>query len=320
MDRLYTMRTFVTVVDAGSLAAAADALGLSGAAVSRSVANLEAHLGTRLLNRSTRKLSLTESGAAYYERCTQILAAVEEAEAVAGVLATHAVGTLRINATIAFSLRYVIPYLREYAQQFPDIQLDLTLSERTVDLVEEGYDLAIRVAHALDDTVIARKLANARLVACASPEYLDQHGTPALPIDLAQHACLRYANFQQRDEWTFASSDGIQVVRVTGGLIVNNEDALRIATLGSMGIALLPSYLIADDLRDGQLRAVLPGYAPHELGIYAVLPSGRHLSVKVRTFVEFLAGRLRGETARQHAQRDTSAHERGVSALFNAHP
>jgi DNA-binding transcriptional LysR family regulator len=290
MDRLHTMRVFVRVVEAGSFAGAADALDLSPAAVTRNLADLEGHLGTRLLHRNTRHLSLTDAGAEYYERCRQLLDGIEQAELAAGRLVRDPVGKLRIGAPVAFFLHYLVPWLNEYGQRFPRVRMDVSLSDRSVDVVGEGFDVCLRVARKLDDGLVARRLGSARMVTSASPAYLAQRGVPRTPAELTQHVCLREA--QQRDLWIFKDGDREQAVHVRGNLAVDSGYALRAAALAGMGIVLQPHYVLAEDLRSGKLTQILRDYRAPDMGIYAVYPSQRHLSAKVRGFVDFVAEKL----------------------------
>lgn len=293
MDRLQSMEVFVKVVEAGSFARAAERLDLSNAAVTRHVAALEAHLGTRLLHRSTRRLSLTDTGRAFHERCVQLLADLEEAEAVAGAAAARPSGLLKLNAPVSFSILHLAPLLPRFLALYPEVSLEVALSDRVVDLVEEGYDLGIRIGRELRTNLVARVLAPARLAACASPAYLEKHGVPRLPEDLARHNCLTYTYWTAREEWQFAAPDGrLQSVPVKGSFHANNGDLLRLAALDGVGIAMQPSFIVGEDLRAGRLLPLLPGYTPPRLTVWAVYASRRQLSAKVRSLVDFLAGRF----------------------------
>ena len=293
MDRLQAMTVFARVVEQGSFARAAERLAISSSACSRQVAELEAHLDTRLLNRTTRRLSLTESGQGFYERCVQLLADLEEAEQAAAQTAARPRGTLRITTSINFGVRHVSPAIGAFLAKYPEVRFDVSLSDRIVDLVEEGYDLAIRIGSAGGETVVARKLGEARMVACASPAYLTAHGTPRTPEDLARHACLTYEYMQLRNVWPFRGKDGCEhAVRVSGPLHSNNGDLLAAAAVAGVGIAYEPEFILGPDLKAGRLVPILSAYSSPLGPIYAVYPSRRYLSAKVRAFVDFLAERF----------------------------
>jgi len=286
------MTVFARVVEAGSFTRAAERLDISNAAATRHVAYLESILGVRLLNRSTRNLSLTHTGQAYYERCLQILADVEEANAAAGESADVPRGVLRINGPVSFATRHVAPLLGEYSERHPQVTLDVAISDRIVDIVEEGYDLAIRITRNPVPALIARRLAPARMVLCAAPGYLERHGRPKTPADLERHACLNYSYLATGSAWRFTGPRGEETVRIKGPIVANNGDVLHAALLQGVGIALQPSFIAWEDLRAGRLVALLPTHRPPVLDIYAMYASRRHLSAKVRTFIDFLVGRF----------------------------
>jgi DNA-binding transcriptional LysR family regulator len=292
MDTLASMQVFATVVEEGSFAAAAERLELSRAMVSKHMAHLESHLGARLLNRTTRRLSLTESGSTYFERCQQILKDIEEAELAATQLTSVPRGTLRLTVPLVFGVLHIAPLIADYLSIHPDAKLDFTLDDRYVDLVNEGYDLAIRIGKLAETGLIARKFASDTVVACGAPEYFRRHGVPQVPADLAKHACLGYAYDEAGNEWRFKGRDGEHVIQINGNLRANNGDLLRVAALGGAGIVLQPRFLVGADLRAGRLQAVLTDYECRELGIYAVYPSRKYLSAKVRTFIDFLVERF----------------------------
>jgi len=297
MDRLRAMTVFARVVEQGSFAAAAERLAISTSACSRYVADLEAHLGSRLLNRTTRRLSLTESGRGFYERCVQLLADLDEAELAAGQSAARPRGTIRLTTSINFGVRHVSPAIGDFLVLCPEVRFDVSLSDRIVDLVEEGYDLAIRIGATGGETVVARKLGEARMVACASPAYLKAHGTPKTPEDLGRHACLTYEYMPVRNAWTFRGRDGGErAVRVSGPLHSNNGDLLAAAAVAGVGVACEPEFILGPDLTAGRLVPVLASYATPAAPIYAVYPSRRYLSAKVRSFVDFLAKRFANAT------------------------
>ncbi|MFC5474942.1 LysR family transcriptional regulator [Paraherbaspirillum soli] len=289
MNLFEAMKVFVKVAELGSLSGAARALGLSNPSVSRHIADLEQYLQARLLNRSTRRLSLTDTGSAYLERSKQVLFDLEQATLAAGMHAAKPSGVLRLNAPVSFSVSHLGRVLPLYAQRYPNVALDVTLSDRIVDLIEEGFDLAIRIGRLQDSNLVTRKIAPARLLLCASPAYLEQHGTPQQPSDLERHTCLTYAYSMPGDEWRLQRDGKTHTVRIKGGLHCNNGDLLRAAALGGMGIIRQPTFIIGDDIRNGRLVPLLTDYHGPELAIHAVYPSRQHLSAKVRTFVDFLA-------------------------------
>lgn len=289
MDILNCMKTFVAVVESESFTAAGTRLDISKALVSKYVGILEDHLGTRLLNRTTRRLSLTESGLAYYERCLQILADVDEAEQVAGQSAVMPRGTLKVAMPVSFGTVRIAPLLTEYMRRYPEVRLDIALADRRVDLIEDGYDLAIRVGNLPESGLIARKLATDRIVLCASPAYLQAHGTPLAPEELKQHACLNYSYSSSGDEWFFGTGKMRAAVYVDGPMRANNGDMLRLAALDGAGLIWQPHFIVADDLQAGRLVELMTDRRSTELGIYAIYPSRKHLSAKVRTFVDYLA-------------------------------
>lgn len=289
MDRLTAMQVFVRVVEAGSFVKAAEQLEISTTATSRLVANLETHLGTRLLQRTTRRLGLTEAGSAYFDRCQQIVGAVEEAEAQVGLEAQRPFGTLRVSGPVVFGMQHLAPLLAAYRARYPEVRVDISLADRIVDLVDEGFDVAIRIAGRLADTLVARRLTTIRIVVCASPGYLKRHGTPRVPSDLAKHNCLLYTIIDRPGEWTLEGPHGSTTTKVSGSLRSNNGDVLRTATLAGEGIVVQPSFMVGEDLRLGKLVPVLERFCQPDLAAYAVYPTRRHLPAKVRSFVDFLA-------------------------------
>ena len=287
MDRLASMSAFVTVVDQGSFSAAAEHLQLSRATISKQIAALENCLGGRLLNRTTRRISLTEAGQAYYERCRQILEDVADAECVVTGFSSEPRGRLRINAPMSFGTRQLADIVALFCRTHPAIDVELSLSDRFVDVVEEGYDLVIRITQLKESSLIARKLAPCRVVLCASPDYLETHGRPVTPDDLEQHSCLHYAYFEAGKSWVLNGPDGEHRVRIHPKLSVDNGDVLCVAARRGLGIALLPTFIAGDAIRAGALDIVLPEYRPPRIDIYAVYASRKHLSAKVRAFIDF---------------------------------
>lgn len=289
MDRFLEMQTFTTVVDAGSFVKAAEALALSKAAVSRYVAELEARLGVRLLHRTTRRLSLTEEGQVFYARSKELLGGVAEAEAEITSRSVNATGLLRVNAPVTFGILHLAPLWGVFRGLHPQVSLDLTLADRVVDLVEEGYDLAIRIAILPSSTLISKRLASTRVVLCASPQYLQTHGTPVHPAELSQHAVMAYTYWSSGDEWRFDGPEGPVSVMTQPCLRTNSGDTCRAAALAHQGIILQPTFLVGQDLAAGTLIELMPAYRSIELGIYAIYPSRKYVAPKVRALVDFLA-------------------------------
>jgi DNA-binding transcriptional LysR family regulator len=288
MDRLVAMEMFVRIVETGNFSAVARQLGTTQPTISKQLTALEQRLQTRLLNRSTRSISLTEAGAAYYERCRRILDEVREAEGALGKLQSALTGTLHVNASIGLGQIFLTPLLLKFQRQYPELAVELSLSDRYIDLVEEGADLAVRIGRLADSNLVARRLGSTRRIVVATPAYLAARGTPKRPEDLAHHSCLLYAYLSTGNEWSFNGPEGEIRVRVHGNFKANNGDAIRQALLASVGVAISPDWLIHDKLESGEVVALLPEFAPPPLDINAVYPSGRHLSTKVRTFIEFL--------------------------------
>lgn len=293
MDKFQEMQSFVAVVDAGSFVGAADALDTSKAAISRHVAELEQRLGVRLLHRTTRKLSLTDDGQSFYHRCTELLAAVAEAENELSSRSAEASGLLRVSAPVTFGILHLAPLWGRFLAAHPKVDLDISLSDRTVDLVEDGFDLAIRIARTPHPNLIARPLATTRIILCASPAYLKRRGTPKQPQDLSSHDVISYSYWSSRDEWTFDGPDGPVTVKTKPRIHANNGDTCRAAALQHQGIILQPSFLVQSDLRSGELKEILPKYRLGEFGIYAVYASRRQLPLKLRHLIDFLVEAFR---------------------------
>lgn len=297
MDRFQSFSAFAKVVELGSFAAAAQRLDVSTSAVSRQVAELEAHLEVRLLNRTTRRLSLTEAGQAFYERCLQLLAELEETEAAVRSEAVMPKGTLRITCGVTFGERYLAPAVAEFATRHPQVAFDIDLSDRAVDLVEEGFDLAIRIGPVGQQALVARRIAETQLVCCAAPAYLDRRPPLLTPDDLQHHECFAYSYAATASAWTFEAMDGTRhTPRISFRHRANNGSLLSAMAVAGVGISLEPDFIVAVDVRAGRLVRVLPDYQPPRSPISAVYPSRRHLSAKVRTFVDFLAARYAGAT------------------------
>jgi DNA-binding transcriptional LysR family regulator len=286
------MEVFAEVVEAEGFSAAARRLGLSKSAVSKQVGRLEDRLGVRLLNRTTRRLSLTEAGTTFHAACRRVLDEAETAERAVSNLAAAPRGLLKLNAPMSFGFLHLSGAIPAFHARFPQIIVEAAMNDRFVDLIQEGYDVALRIGDLRDSSLVARRIAPCRAVLCASPGYLDRRGRPARPEDLAGHDCLLYANNDTPREWTVTGPGGRQSIAVTGPLIANNGDVLCSAALGGMGITRLPTFIVGPHLRDGRLEVVLPGFPLPDQGIHAVYPHSRNLSVKVRVFVDFLAGRF----------------------------
>lgn len=281
------------VVDARSYSAAARQLGATTSALSKRVAKLEGALGVRLLERTTRRLAPTEAGAAFYERCVQVLDELGEAERAATQLGGAVRGTLRLNAPVIFGELHVAPLLPPLLERHPDLRIDLSLSDRYVDLVDEGFDLAVRIGRLADSSLAARRLGRVPAVVCASPAYLERRGTPKTPDDLARHECLRYSLAGAGREWRLRGPDGKErAYAASGRCSLNHGGAMREVALAGGGLAQLPLFLVADALRAGRLRSVLDDDRVSDFGIYAVYPAGRAPSPKVRAAVEFFAEAL----------------------------
>ncbi|MEK9846158.1 LysR family transcriptional regulator, partial [Thalassospira sp.] len=289
MDRAAEMEIFVHAVEEGSFSAAARTMRLSPSAVSKYISRLEDRLGARLLMRTTRQLSLTEEGRAFYERARTILNEIEEAEEVVTQLYAAPRGTLRINASVAFTKMQVVPLIPEFLARYPDVRIELTLDDKFTDLVNDGYDLAIRLSALEDSSLIARKYAVNRRMIVASPEYLEKNGIPRKPQDLENHNCLHLSSRESFNDWHFETPDGHVAFRAQGSFSANDGDVLHEAVLAGLGMARLAEYLVHEDIRAGRLTPVLTEYVHDQAWISAVYPHKRHLSPKVRAFVDFLA-------------------------------
>jgi DNA-binding transcriptional LysR family regulator len=288
MDRLTSLTTFVQVVDSGGFSAAGRRLKMSTTMVSNHVQALEDRLGARLLNRTTRKVSLTEVGKAYYDRCTQILSDLQQADEFAGALQSTPRGTLRIY-TATHIVPFIAPVVAEFLASYPDVKVDLTMGERTIDLIDEGIDLAVRLAPPPDSSLVVRSLATWRHVLCCSPAYLEKYGPPEQLSELAERNCVRHVLYQYGDDWHFVDRNGTPAsVRVSGNLVTNSGETVRTAALEGVGISLAAGFLVADDLEQGRLVRLLPEYRPVEFSMNAVYPHRHHLSAKVRSFIDLL--------------------------------
>jgi DNA-binding transcriptional LysR family regulator len=288
MDRLTSLTAFVRVVDSGGFSAAGRKLNMSTTMVSNHVQSLEDRLGVRLLNRTTRKVSLTEVGQAYYERSVQILSDIEQADDIAGALQSVPRGTLRIY-TNTHVVQFLSPAVAEFLASYPEVKVDLTIGERDVDLIDENYDLAVRMIPPPDSSLIVRSIATWRHVLCCSHGYIEQHRKPEQLTDLATRNCVQHVNYPFKDEWRFVDRKGMPAsMRVSGNLVSNSGETLRLAALAGVGIWLAAGFLVRDDLESGALVRLLPEYRPVELTMNAVYPHRHHLSAKVRTFIDLL--------------------------------
>lgn len=293
MDKFEQMRAFTQVVVSGGFAAAARQLGQSRSAVNKLVIALENELGTQLLYRSTRVVRPTETGLAFYERCVEILASLEEAERSVMQLQVEPKGRLRVNAPMTFGTLYLAPALADFLGQYPDLQVQLTLNDRFVDPIEEGFDVTIRIAEPQPNaTLLVQPLAPAPRVLCASPTYLETHAAPTHPIELRSHSCLHYGQMAIENRWILTGADGDHTVMVQGVLCSNNGEVLREAAIHGLGIALLPRFIVEPALQQGTLQIVLPTFHSPELSIDILYPVNRHLSTKIRLLVDFLQQRF----------------------------
>jgi DNA-binding transcriptional LysR family regulator len=292
MDRFTAMAAFTQVVDAGSLSVAARRLGLSRSAISKQLAQLENRLGARLLQRTTRRMALTEAGTDFYARCTRIVHEVEEAERGVGRLHAAPRGLLKVNAPMTFGYRHLAPAIADFLPRYPDVQVETTLNDQIVNVIEGGFDVTIRVAVLADSSLIARRLARNRIVVCGAPAYFAAHGRPSTPRDLVHHNCLNYTYLATGNLWHFVGPRGAQSVEASGSFRANNGDALQAAARAGLGLVQLPAFIVGDDLASGALETVLEHYEDRTTSIWALYPSTRHLSPKVRVFLDFLAARF----------------------------
>lgn len=288
MDKLTSMQVFEKVAKHNSFSAAAENMGLSKAMVSKHIASLENSLDVLLLNRTTRRLSLTESGAAYLERVKNILADIEETELAVSSLSSEPRGTLKLTAPTSFGAFHLARAIGGYNQIFPQVQIEMFLTERLHDLAEDGLDLAIHVGHLEDSSLIAKRLASTRMVVCGSPAYFEKYGIPETPEDLVDHKCLIFSPRTPANEWSFKKDNKQFHVRVSGDIRSNIGDALRIASMQDSGLIQLPTYMTGLDIKAGRLQVVLEDYEPPESPINALYLHRKHLSAKVRTFVDYL--------------------------------
>jgi len=287
MDRLNAMKLYCQIIETGQLSTAADQLNLSKGAVSKQLAKLEAHLGGRLLNRTTRRLTPTEAGIAFYERAKLILESVEEAECVVTGLTAEPRGTLKINAPMSFGASYLGSLLAKYQAKYPQIDINISLHDRQIDMVDEGYDLVLRIAALEDSSLIVRKLAPCHIEICASPTYLEKHGEPKTPDELKNHQCLLYTYNDSAKFWALQDSAGVtKNFTVNGPLLANNGNLICDAMLNGMGIAILPTFIAGEAIREGKAITILNDWKQKPSDISLLYPSSKHLSAKVRAFVD----------------------------------
>ncbi|MEH6494935.1 MAG: LysR family transcriptional regulator, partial [Pseudomonas marincola] len=279
---------FVAVVESKSFSGAARKLGVSKSAISKRISQLEDRLGTQLLHRSTRKLSLTEAGERYFVHASDALTAAQKAEDAALELQVTPKGRLKINVPMSFGRLHVAPVIADFLRLYPEIEIDMIMDDRVIDLIDGGYDIAIRAGTLSDSSLIARKLAPCHNVLCAAPAYLDTCGHPNAPSDLIDHNCLHYAYFSGSHEWIFYSSNEPVKVQTNGSYQVNNSEALLEATIDGLGIARFPTFIAGPHMASGKLTRLLPNYSLPEQSIYAVFPERQHLPLKVRVFIEYL--------------------------------
>ena len=304
MDISYAMRVLVQVADSGSFVRAADALGISNAAVTRQIASLEAHLGARLIHRTTRRLSLTDAGAEFCARSRAILEEIADAETVAGQGSAQPVGLLRVSAPLSFGLMELARFLPGFRARHPQLRLDIDLSDRVVDLANEGVDIALRIASKLEGHLIARRIAPVSMVVCASPEYLKRRGTPATPGELVAHATMSFSYLWAGDEWSFTDAHGhLTRVKVNPEVHATNGDLLRELAVAGGGIIMQPTFIVASELKRGTLVPILVDYQTLELGLFAVYLSRRNLSNKVRVFIDELVSAIGEEPPVQRGTR-----------------
>ncbi|MEL6114929.1 LysR family transcriptional regulator [Photobacterium sp. SP02] len=297
-DVFSAIPVFVTVVECGSFSAAAERLGITKSAVSKRINHLEAKLGTRLLNRTTRSLSLTDAGEQYFESARAAYQLAREAEDKLGHLQGNPSGLLKVTVPMTFGRLHISPLIPEFLQRYPDIRLEMTLDDKMVDLVEGGYDLSIRIGYIPESSLVARRLAPCRSVLCAAPHYLEKHGTPQSPADLQNHNCLYYSYFRGGAEWRFDGPAGVESIQPRGNYQANNSEVLRDALVAGLGICQMPTFIVGADLASGKLIPVMPDYVLPLHAVYAMFPERKHLPEKVRVLIDYLVDKLGGDEPR----------------------
>lgn len=296
MDSLTDVAVFVKVVEHGSFTATAEQLSLSKSVVSKYVSRLEDRLGARLLNRSTRRISLTEVGRAFYQRSQIALHELEEAEAEVSRLQSAPRGTLRINAPMSFGIMHLAPAIPDFLDQYPELSVDVQFDDRKLDLIDGGFDVALTISNMADSALVARRLGPCHHCVVASPEYLSRHGIPRKPEDLRDHTIVSYKYQESARQWEFIDPHGKStVVTVSSKVEMNNSMGMREVVLNGAGIMRAPSFVVGSDIQQGRLKTLLPSYGTLQMSIYAVYPQRRHLSPKVRAFVDFMSQRI-GDT------------------------
>jgi DNA-binding transcriptional LysR family regulator len=308
MDRMTSISTFVKIAEAGGFAAAARKLGVSPSTVTTQIQDLEDRLGVRLLNRSTRKVSLTEIGKAYYERCMHILSEMEEADTAVQAMHAKPNGTLHLNVSTAIPF-FVAPVIAEFTSLYPDVKVNMTMSDRMVDLVEEGIDLAITTMPIPNSNLVMRRVGSFRLLVCGSPDYFAQHGVPRQPDDLVNHNCLRYTFSPWGSDWRFKSPDGERTIQVAGNMETNSVNALRLTAALGQGLIWMPDFLVRNDIKSGKLVPVLTEFSCLGLAISAVYPHRQHLATNVRSFLDLVTKYFHG------AGPDVPGEEAGIPPL-----
>lgn len=314
MDRTANMTTFVRVVDCKGFAAAGRSLGMSASTVTEHIHALERRLGIRLLNRSTRSVSLTDVGSVYYERSKQILAAIEDADRVAQLSHLAPRGTLRVNAAIAIPA-LIAPVVAKYAVLYPDVSLVLTMTDSMIDLVKEGFDLAVWHQSVPDSSLIARRIASYRRVVCGAPGYLKRRGFPKTPADLVEHSCLIYSKSPDPGGWRFFGPDGDHMISLSGNLETNSAQALRLAAVQEQGLIMTPMFLVAEDIAAGRLVPVLREYSEAEYAIHAIYPHREHMSAKVRSFIDLSIRHFRNDTTKTDLRPITVEENENIDAV-----
>lgn len=306
---------FVHTVRHGNFSAAARSLGISPSAVSKQVKRLEDRLGVRLVNRGTRGLNLTEEGRVFFARCERIADDITEAEALVSSMGEQVQGSLRVVATVAFAKAHLLPVIPVFLKRYPELELNLELSDRSVDFASEGIDVAIRFTEQITDTsVVARKLAANKRVICAAPSYIEANGMPRSPEDLLEHNCLRLSTVSSWNDWEFECDGSLRVLKVCGNFEANSADAIYHATLAGLGIARLSTYLVAGDLRTGKLVRVLPEYTHEKADLFAIFPERRNLSPKVRAFVDYLVEQFSGSPPWERCEAEIPKGRQAVAA------
>ena len=294
MDKFEAIQAFTQVVESGGFAAAAREMGMTRSAVNKLVIALENELGVQLLQRSTRRVSPTSSGLAFYDRCVEILSTLHEAEQAVSQLQEEPKGSLRVNAPMSFGMLHLAPAIADFLVQYPDLRVQLTLSDRFIDPIEEGFDVTVRIAAPQESaSLIQHSLMPAKRVLCASPMYLEQPGEPKHPLELRHHSCLHYGHIATDNRWTLFGKDETHTISIHGVICSNNGEVLKEAAIRGLGITLLPTFIVDQALQNYELKVILPEYSPSELEIYLLYPVNRHLSTKIRLLIDFLSARFK---------------------------